>query len=299
MAFLGGCSGGGETAKCVPGLTVDCPCPAGQQGAQTCNSAGTFAACACTAPTVDAAGTGSTDGAATSPSDAAGAGGSGASASTGGAGNIGGGGGAGGIGGGTSGGTSVDGPTSSGGPGDAAVPDAPGLQPDVPVDGVGGGVGTDGSPDMVGPSAGGSTGVGADGSSGDGGGSGAGGITCQSGQCTCPPGLSVCSGTCVDEQTDNGNCGGCGTVCSAILPSTAACTVGRCLVTVASGLSSPAFIALDATSIYWTDYLGGTGGTVMKVPIGGGIPTALALGQAHPEGLAVDAASVYWANDGP
>jgi hypothetical protein len=35
------------------------------------------------------------------------------------------------------------------------------------------------------------------------------------------------------------NCGACGTVCSAASPSTAACTMGRCLVTLASRQSYP------------------------------------------------------------
>ncbi|MGA7744363.1 MAG: hypothetical protein WBP56_26145, partial [Polyangia bacterium] len=32
-------------ATCVPGASVACACPTGQQGAQTCTSAGTFAVC--------------------------------------------------------------------------------------------------------------------------------------------------------------------------------------------------------------------------------------------------------------
>ena len=72
VAFLGGCSGGSQS--CIPGLTVVCPCPTGQLGAQTCTSAGTFAACVCSAPALDAGDLGGSDGAATSPSDAAAAG---------------------------------------------------------------------------------------------------------------------------------------------------------------------------------------------------------------------------------
>jgi hypothetical protein len=78
VAFLGGCGGGSQAtippdatvatggsggtggqsatatstapAVCVPGASVACACVTGQQGAQTCTSAGTFAACVCSAP---------------------------------------------------------------------------------------------------------------------------------------------------------------------------------------------------------------------------------------------------------
>ena len=60
----GGVGGGGGTGgqsatsaavnKCIPGTAIACACVTGQTGAQTCTSAGTFAACACVAPAVDA-----------------------------------------------------------------------------------------------------------------------------------------------------------------------------------------------------------------------------------------------------
>jgi hypothetical protein len=54
-------------------------------------------------------------------------------------------------------------------------------------------------------------------------------------------------------------------------------------------------IAVDATSVYWTN---STAGTVMKVPVAGGSLTTLASGQSSPTygGVAIDATSVYWAN---
>jgi fibro-slime domain-containing protein len=65
--LLGGCGDGGDGAKCVPGLTVACPCPTGQSGSQTCTSEGTFAACTCVGPTFDASGPGGAGGTTTAP----------------------------------------------------------------------------------------------------------------------------------------------------------------------------------------------------------------------------------------
>jgi hypothetical protein len=66
----------------------------------------------------------------------------------------------------------------------------------------------------------------------------------------------------------------------------------RSALVLASG-EDPAFIAIDATSVYWTNF---NGGTVMKVSTAGGTPTTLASGQAQPWGIAVDTTNVYWTN---
>ncbi len=63
--------------------------------------------------------------------------------------------------------------------------------------------------------------------------------------------------------------------------------------TLASGPSGPYGIAVDATSVYWTN---STGGAVMKVPLDGGVATTLASGQSGPFDIAVDDSSVYWTN---
>jgi hypothetical protein len=55
-------------------------------------------------------------------------------------------------------------------------------------------------------------------------------------------------------------------------------------------------IAVDGASVYWTrNGVGGAGnGTVMKMPVDGGAPTALASGTSNATAIAVDARSIYW-----
>src|SRR5512133_2761457 len=85
VAVLGACGGSSGPPKCIPGASVECACPVGQRGAQTCNGAGTFEACVC----------------ASTQSDGGGLGGMGGATGTGGAGGMGTGGGAGGTSGGS------------------------------------------------------------------------------------------------------------------------------------------------------------------------------------------------------
>jgi hypothetical protein len=70
---------------------------------------------------------------------------------------------------------------------------------------------------------------------------------------------------------------------------------GGAPVTLASGVVEWVCLAVDATSLYWTD---SSAGNVTKVPLNGGAPVTLASGQNKPMGVAIDATSVYWTNHG-
>jgi hypothetical protein len=72
-------------------------------------------------------------------------------------------------------------------------------------------------------------------------------------------------------------------------------------VQVASA-DDPVDIAVDGSSVYWTDTRNNDGpgahGAIMKCPITGcgAIPTVLASGQRNPHGITVDKSAVYWTN---
>jgi hypothetical protein len=99
--------------------------------------------------------------------------------------------------------------------------------------------------------------------------------------------MTLCAGSCVDTSSDAANCGSCGHDCQGGICLEAVCQP----VTLASGQIIPDGIAVDATSVYWTNLE-----AVMKVGLGGGTLTTL-----YPSGMeyltgpiAVNATSVYW-----
>lgn len=65
-------------------------------------------------------------------------------------------------------------------------------------------------------------------------------------------------------------------------------------VVLATNLTAPNALAVNATDVYWTQDLGGVAGaTLLKVPIGGGSTTTLSTG-VNGYALALDGTSVYW-----
>ena len=111
----------------------------------------------------------------------------------------------------------------------------------------------------------------------------------------CAVGTTPCSGVCVDEQTDNANCGGCGLACQPSNVNPQGCSAGRCLIPLATGQTNPSGIAVDDASVYWTNY--SDGGTVARVSIDGGTPTTLATDQQCPNDIAVLNGQVFWTNN--
>lgn len=68
-------------------------------------------------------------------------------------------------------------------------------------------------------------------------------------------------------------------------------------VEFASQVGPATSMAVDSTSVYWTN---AASGIVLRCPISGcgATPVAIAVGQANPSGIAADAQGVYWANAG-
>lgn len=66
-------------------------------------------------------------------------------------------------------------------------------------------------------------------------------------------------------------------------------------------MSFPAALVVDATSVYWANYIGSTpsgAGSIVKVPIAGGSTLTLASGLTYPDDIAVDESNVYFITKG-
>ena len=75
---------------------------------------------------------------------------------------------------------------------------------------------------------------------------------------------------------------------------------GGAITTYATGQTYPNHVAIDSTTVYWTN--GGNPGEVMKETVSGGptTPVTLASSQYIPSGIALDSTWVYWTgNVGP
>jgi hypothetical protein len=70
--------------------------------------------------------------------------------------------------------------------------------------------------------------------------------------------------------------------------------------TLASGQDFPLAIAVDSTSVYWSNYCACIGGgTITKAPIDGGASEILAIGLSNPSAIAIDESSIYWVDEEP
>ena len=117
------------------------------------------------------------------------------------------------------------------------------------------------------------------------------GTSCTHGTCQCPNPQTVCSNQCVDTTTDESNCGFCGHNCQGN-----PCTAGLCQASNIAQVTSPttriSSIAVDSTTVYWTQGTGSGSGAYGK-PFAGGNATSFGL-SPDPRGIVVNLTHVYW-----
>jgi hypothetical protein len=68
---------------------------------------------------------------------------------------------------------------------------------------------------------------------------------------------------------------------------------GGTTVPIASNVNANG-VAVDARYVYWTQARGTVGGAVMRAPLDGGAPVAVATQLPSPQAIAVDGAGLYW-----
>ena len=104
---------------------------------------------------------------------------------------------------------------------------------------------------------------------------------------SCATGMISCSGTCIDPQSDNGNCGGCDLLCPG------GCSMGHCTVTIATG-SIVDFDVAGSMVYYIDEDESEASGAIKAVPITGGAATTIvaSLPYALSE-ITADSSNVY------
>lgn len=107
-----------------------------------------------------------------------------------------------------------------------------------------------------------------------------------------PQDSGLADGACalVNTQTDPSNCGTCGRSCLG-----GGCEAGACLpVTIASGLTSPADLAVDEAAVYFAE----NGQTLRRINTDGGGMKVLATEPSGLRGITVTDTEVYWTSEG-
>ncbi len=98
---------------------------------------------------------------------------------------------------------------------------------------------------------------------------------------------TLCKGQCADLQSDQNNCGACGTTCEA------GCSAGLCKPTVlATGLGAPHGLLQNGSSLYFANH-GTISVQVMSKIDGTGLKN-FGTSQLFPERLATDGANLFW-----
>jgi hypothetical protein len=67
---------------------------------------------------------------------------------------------------------------------------------------------------------------------------------------------------------------------------------------IATGQTSPVYVAVDDTTAYWASSVGENGNAVLSAPLDGGAATVLSSNQRVVGGIVADASGVYWTDMG-